>query len=463
MMDRRTFINTTVGMIGALHMLRWQTHCISGEDSQSPKLLCGVVRFKERFRMGWPGTDYDTDAYQKQYSQALLNTANQLKMQVTIHHTPISDEASAKAFIERMKKEKPDGVVLINLTRYLWKLIESICDVGIPTIVFSPIGTSFAPQALGCANKQGVVVLSTLEQKAFLRPLTAIRTGWQIRNSRMLVIRGSKRYEEKLTKWGTTLLYEPWESYPKELEKTQPDSNARRIAEAYRQATAKMIEPSYADLIEAARVYIACERMLNEAKANAITMDCLPHVPGRKTPPPCVAWSRFLDSGIPAGCEADIFATLTLMLSQFFLGRPGFMGNPVAETENNWLIVAHCTAPTRLVGSNEKRFRFILRSHGESGRGVAVQTLFPEKKQVTILRFLREDQLLLGSGRIVANVPHPPAGGCRTMIAIALDEPKDIHMLRDFHHPVVVVGGFIQDIKMFCHLYGVTVTPLQKS
>jgi hypothetical protein len=48
-------------------------------------------------------------------------------------------------------------------------------------------------------------------------------------------------------------------------------------------------------------------------------------------------------------------------------------------------------------------------------------------------------------------------------IAVALDEPKDIHMLRDFHHPIVVVGGFTQDIKMFCHPHEVTVTPLQKS
>ncbi|MCS7254155.1 MAG: hypothetical protein RMK18_05375 [Armatimonadota bacterium] len=427
-----------------------------------PKIMCAFIRFKERFRMGWPGADYDVDLHQKHYMQMLLSVAGELKIDIVTHEMPISDAASADALIKRIKSDAPDGVVLINLTRYLWDLINKLSGAASPTIIFSPIGTSFAPQALPLANKTGVVVLSTVEFESIKRPLTAIKAAWLLRNSRMLVIRGEKQHEAKLSKWGTVILNEIWERYPNEIERTPIDSTIYKLADAYRRTAKELVEPSVGDLIEAARVCVACERMLKEANANAITMDCLPHVRGRTTPPPCVAWSRFLDMGIPAGCEADIMATLTLMLTQHFLGRPGFIGNPVAETERNWFIVAHCTAPTKLYGTQMHRASFLLRSHAESGRGVAIQTLFPQGEPVTILRFLREDQLLLGTGSLTANLPHPPAGGCRTMIAIALDEPKDIRMLRDFHHPVVVVGNFKRELEMFCQMFSITPVPLQK-
>jgi len=465
--SRRSFLKaaTAVGLTAVFKATMRHTELCEAATATHlrPKILCAFVRFKGRSRMGWPGADYDVDFHQGQYLKMLLSIADELKMDVVAHEIPISDAASADALIGRVKSESPDGVVLINLTRYLWDLLSKISSAVTPTIIYSPIGTSFAPQALSLSDKHGVIVLSTIEFEFIRRPLMAIKAAWLLRNSRMLVIRGEKQYEDKLRKWGTTIAIEPWERYPKEIEGTPISGTVYKLADAYRRAAKQIIEPSISDLIEAARVCIASERMLREANANAVTMDCLPHVKGRTTPPPCMAWSYFLDSGIAAGCEADIMATLTLMLAQHFLGRPGFMGNPVADTEHNWFIVAHCTAPTKLHGAQASRSNFLLRSHAESGRGVAIETLFPKGEPVTIFRFLSDDQLLLGTGSLVSNLSHPPAGGCRTMIAIALDEQKDIRTLRDFHHPIVVVGNFKRELEMFCQMFGVATVPLRRA
>ena len=57
----------------------------------------------------------------------------------------------------------------------------------------------------------------------------------------------------------------------------------------------------------------SCER----EEGDGITMDCLGALGRSKVSLPCIAWSRMLDDGIPAACEADMGAALTHAVVQF--------------------------------------------------------------------------------------------------------------------------------------------------
>ena len=65
------------------------------------------------------------------------------------------------------------------------------------------------------------------------------------------------------------------------------------------------------------------------------------------------------DEGIPAGCEADLDATLTMMLMQHLFDRPAFQHNPSVDTEKNLYFGAHCTCATRMHGTHGDRQPYV--------------------------------------------------------------------------------------------------------
>ena len=65
------------------------------------------------------------------------------------------------------------------------------------------------------------------------------------------------------------------------------------------------------DLVNGIKSYVVARNLLEREEADAITMDCLGALGKTAVSLPCIAWSRMLDQGIPAACEADIGAALT--------------------------------------------------------------------------------------------------------------------------------------------------------
>ncbi len=196
---------------------------------------------------------------------------------------------------------------------------------------------------------------------------------------------------------------------------------------------------------------------MRDESANAITSDCLGMVTARVVPtPPCMAASLFQDAGVTYGCEADINAVMSLMLTSYLFDRPGFQNDPVPETVKNLLIVAHCTCGTRLNGFNAAPEPVILRSHSESDIGVAMQVLWREGQPVTLVQFRNHKELILDTGTVVGNVQTPPAGGCRTSVEIAMDRVEDSRDVLGFHQSVFY-GNHRRDVEAFCQMYGIRV------
>ncbi|KAG2379180.1 hypothetical protein C9374_007319 [Naegleria lovaniensis] len=140
-------------------------------------------------------------------------------------------------------------------------------------------------------------------------------------------------------------------------------------------------------LIEACKVYIAIQRLLNKYKLDGFTIGCFDLIADIKTTP-CLALG--LLNGIPqlklsdgklltmkaSACEGELNSLLAMILCQKFLNKSPFMANIVDFTPSqngmeDELLIAHCTAPM-IPG-----LPFELTTHFESGTGVAVRVDMP--------------------------------------------------------------------------------------
>jgi hypothetical protein len=277
-----------------------------------------------------------------------------------------------------------------------------------------------------------------------------------MRNGRIVIAAGEKTGDKVLEPTGTTIHYVPRERFVEELAKVQECDEARAVADYYTREARKIVEPSKADILNAAENYVACKRLMEAEKCHGISMDCLGLVGSRKIPcPPCIGFSRLLDEGLVGCCEADVGSALSLMLVARLCERPGFMQDPVPNTVNNTFMGAHCTCPTKLDGFDKPHEPIILRSHSESSIGVSPQVLWRLGQKVTLMKFEGGGKsMLIGTGRVVANIDTPPSGGCRTSVELALDDIPDCRDVKGFHQ-LFLYGDHSVMLKGYCQLAGI--------
>ena len=167
--------------------------------------------------------------------------------------------------------------------------------------------------------------------------------------------------------------------------------------------------------------------------------------------------------GIPAGCESDLDATLTMMLLQSLFDRPGFQHNPTVETEKNHYFCAHCTSATRMKGLDVRPEPYVLMNHAEAGWGCVPRVLFSPGQDVTITKYLsvksetERPQMLVYSGTIIGCPSVPQAGGCRTNTETTINELEDVTDLKG-HHLIMIYGNHARDLRRFCLMYGIEAT-----
>ncbi len=420
------------------------------------RMLTAVLRTPLPYWLGWPGAAYDVPKFSAEYLRLAAESARKLGIDPGIAEKHIEDENGFVAFLNRVKAEKPDGVLVILQHMSGWGWADRLAkEGGAPLIVFSPIGTSFTGHVLEISRRKGVYVVSSLEWPAVEAGMRMIRAKRMFEESRILHIHSDKRNETVIDRLGTKVRAIPRDTFNKLFDTVPVTEEVRALAADIRKGAQKIVEPSENDCHNSMRVYLTAKRLLADEKANALSMDCLGMVAARLVPtPPCGAWMMMQDQGLTAGCEADLFGATSLMLTSFLLGRPGYMNDPVAETAKNLLIASHCVCGTKLDGFDKPASPYILRSHSESNIGVSVQTLWPVGKEATLVRFTGPNEMIIDTGKIVSNVDTPPAGGCRTSIELEMHDIEDARDTVGFHQ-VVVLGNHKRELRSFCQLYGI--------
>ena len=407
----------------------------------------------------WPGSSFNPEAQQREYTQQIAKLAGDLKMQVDLDSTPLDSEASAAQFIAAVKQSKPDAVLLVLFKKLHWNRVLQVLDtVQVPTIVVAPIGVLLAGFVQQVRGRLGAYLINSIDIFEPLREaLGVIAAARRLRDSLLVDIRGEKVQEAVEKHLGTRVRRIPHARFVETYNQVALDGPVKQLAAAYTKAAQEIVEPTTNDIAEAARASFALKRIVEAEKADALMMDCLPGLrKPHKHVPPCMGFMSLHDQGIVAGCQSDLEATLTMMLVQQLFGRPAFQNNPCLDTERNHYFGAHCTAPSKMSGPDAAAEPYILRSHNEAGWGCVPQVLFPEGQKLTMVHYFTGEapKMSIYTGAVVRCYPKL-AGGCRTNVEMTVNEVSDIHDLVYGGHQMIFYGDGQKRLRTFCQLFGI--------
>ncbi len=374
-----------------------------------------------------------------------------------IQEQVIHDMTQADQFATSLKEQNCDGalVVLLDRQQHAWPTAAKVAETGVPSIIFAPIGAAFTTNVKPLARNPGVFAVSSLDFDAVKYGMRMIKAAKQMRESRLVVLSGKEEKEAVVEKLGTTLRTLPVETFVRLYRETGATDEVKEIAGDYTARAKRVVEPSPEDMLNAAKTYIVSRRIIEKENGDAITMDCLGPASSRQIPVPCLAWAKLNDEGIPAGCEADLYPTLTLMLVRYLFDKPGFQQDPVPETVLNALIGSHCVCATKLDGFSRPAAAFNLRSH-HSDTGVTVRPVWRKGQRVTIAQLMAPDKMLVCAGIVLDNVWSPPAGGCRTAVSVKVDGISDVSQFPGFHQ-IFFYGDHGSDLRAYCQMFGIDV------
>jgi hypothetical protein len=452
----------------------------SPQEKDSGTLWAAFVRPDvEKYGLGWPGAVYDVKTRTAEYTQLLTKTAADLGITCHLEAKPLWDDESWEVFVRKLQEAKPVGLILV--LQHLDHNVKGLCGkleklAFVPTLVFSQMGTSFHEHFLmirQLGQRQRLYFASTWDGQWLASAVRIFYALSEMRQTRICVVQGQAPQDILLESVGVTLRYIPFQRFSEEYAQTKETEEVRELAERWAKNAEKITEPSKQEIVEAAKTYVVCQRLMKQTDCQGIAVDCLPHVSARTAPPPCMAFMQLNDTGVVAACQADWPAAISLRLVWLLLGRPGFMNNMCSSSLNNTMMGAHCSSPIFLAGPGQAPAPYRLRSHAESGWGVAPQVIWPTNEKITILKFSdplwsrsprsgREaaQTIWLAAGQILRNIDTPPAGGCRTSMEIQLEGCTDISQMRMLHHMLYVLGDHRDKIRAYCALAGIQLESL---
>ena len=166
----------------------------------------------------------------------------------------------------------------------------------------------------------------------------------------------------------------------------------------------------------AVQIYNALKVLVETHQLSAFTLRCFDLLTAVGNTG-CLALASFNSDGIPAACEGDVPALLTMMISQALTGVCGFQANPARiDTQSGKMLFAHCTIPFNMVENWQYD------THFESGIGVGIHGEFPEGP-VTIFKVSGNlDYYFAAEGELLYNQYEDNL--CRTQVAVQID-PED--------------------------------------
>ena len=228
--------------------------------------------------------------------------------------------------------------------------------------------------------------------------------------------------------------------------KAIPQPEAEKIAQAMVERAKGVREPSSADMLEAAKAYLAIKQICEEERLDALTIRCFDIVKACGTTS-CLALALLNDEGIVAGCEGDLQSLMSMYLAKRLCGKTAFMANPSQLTDKTSML-AHCTIP--LTMCNET----VVRSHFESGLGVAVQGVLP-LTDYTLFKWggPQLDRYFVTEAKAV-ETPYSDHF-CRTQITLNVNLKPYLLQHSIGNHHVIIRGRHAEEIKRFMEAHGV--------
>ena len=382
-------------------------------------------------------SSFQTDEFvEKEYAELLRRFRNECQAEITI----VGDETP----FETIPSLQPDYVMIAtggveNLFKRIMPPTGKLIADGRNNSLAAALEILTYLEGLG---KKGQIIHGTNDEivKAVCTPplLEGLRIGLFGQPSDWLIASGVDR-DYLLDHYGVETIDIDLQRLMDGI-KAIPQTDAVKVAQAIVKRSLDTIEPSCADMVEAAKAYLAIKKICREEHLDAMTIRCFDIVKACNTTS-CLALALLNDEGLVAGCEGDMQTLMSMLLAKRLCGEEAFMANPSQLTEKSSML-AHCTIPLNMCDD------ITIRSHFESGIGVAIQGVLP-MTDYTIFKWggLKLDRYFVTEAQAV-EMPYSNHF-CRTQITLNVDlRPYLLHNSIGNHH-VVIPGKHAKEIKRF--------------
>ncbi|MDY6278433.1 MAG: hypothetical protein SPL35_08495 [Bacteroidales bacterium] len=184
----------------------------------------------------------------------------------------------------------------------------------------------------------------------------------------------------------------------------------------------------------AKQIHEALKTIAGKYKLNALTLRCfdLLTTVGNTG---CLALSSLNAEGIPAACEGDVPALLSMIISQAATGKTGFQANPARiDVGTGEMLFAHCTVPLNMITD------YCYDTHFESGIGVGIHGTLPDGP-VTVFKVSGDlSRCFAADGDLLRNQYEPNL--CRTQVVLKLRPEDAKYFLTDpiGNHHIIIPG-----------------------
>ncbi len=119
------------------------------------------------------------------------------------------------------------------------------------------------------------------------------------------------------------------------------------------------------------KIYSALKSLIKRYELNGLTLRCFDLLDSLGNTG-CLALAILNAEGIPAGCEGDVPALVSMTIGSALTGVSGFQANPSRiDPQTGEILFAHCTVPLNMLSS------YTFNTHFESGIGIAISGNIP--------------------------------------------------------------------------------------
>jgi len=209
---------------------------------------------------------------------------------------------------------------------------------------------------------------------------------------------------------------------------------------------------------KATRLYMAMRAILIERRVDAVTIAGGPFYSDKSLPLPCVPLMLLQEDGVPAACQGDIDALLTMILLKRASGWSSFMGG--AYEADGCLRITHCALSRRTGGWAAPLLPYrVADYHGERD-SPTVHTEVSVGQAVTIARLTRNlEGLILARGVVLENADLPRH--CRNTLVVQVpDLPALMTAIKGIqYHLVIAWGDYTAQLAALAHRAGMRILP----
>ena len=283
-------------------------------------------------------------------------------------------------------------------------IAAAIGDLDIPVILFpqdldlimveADLVAAFrmrgTPAMLANSDTHAMELLKIAATPRILEGKRAVIFGRPFDSSSVPALNLNEDYVYRHT--GVRIKYRPIEELAPLLQ-TVDEASARKEMERWKREASNIVEASDQAIMDASRLYVLLRSIVDKEGLSAISIDCLSFSFDAKPtlPYPCLSFTRLRDEGIAAPCEADVCGLLTSMLLQEISRKPSYFHNVSSvDAKNSSIVLRHCVAPLKLLGSDVPPLPYVLRDYHGMGRGVTPEIEYPAGVEVTMGGFSKD-------------------------------------------------------------------------